>query len=40
MGPPTPIGGAVPLDTSIWILLILAVVMIVYVTIPRFKKAA
>lgn len=37
---PTPPGDIVPLDTNIWILLIIAIVMIAYVTLPRLKKAA
>jgi hypothetical protein len=37
---PTPPGLIVPLDTNIWILLIIAIVMIAYVTLPRLKKAA
>jgi hypothetical protein len=36
--PPPPEGGLVPLDTSIWILLIVAVALILYLTLPRFKK--
>jgi len=35
---PPPSGEPVPLDTSIWILLIVAVALILYLTLPRFKK--
>jgi len=34
----TPPGGVVPLDTNIWILLIIAVALIVCATLPRLKK--
>lgn len=34
----SPPGGTVPLDTSIWILLIVAVALILYVTLPSVKK--
>ncbi len=35
---PTPPGDVVPLDTNVWILLIIAIFMIFYVTVPRLKK--
>lgn len=37
---PTPPGDPVPLDTDIWILLVIAIVMIAYVALPKFKKAS
>jgi hypothetical protein len=37
---PTPPGDVVPLDTNAWILLIIAILMILYVTVPRLKKTA
>ena len=37
-GPPPPSGEQVPLDTSIWILLIVAVALILYLMLPRLKK--
>jgi hypothetical protein len=37
---PTPPGEAVPLDTNVWILLIIAILMILYVKVPRLKKIA
>lgn len=40
MGTPPPVGDQVPLDTNVWILLIIAVLMIAYVALPRLKKTA
>jgi len=37
---PTPPGDIVPLDTNVWVLLIIAILMIAYVTVPRLKKTA
>jgi hypothetical protein len=37
---PTPPGGTVPLDTNVWILLIIAILMILYVKAPSLKKIA
>jgi hypothetical protein len=39
-GTPPPVGDTVPLDTNVWILLIIAVLMIAYVALPRLKKTA
>jgi hypothetical protein len=39
-GPPTPQGDQVPLDTNVWVLLIIAVILIAYVAVPRLKKTA
>lgn len=36
----TPPGDVVPLDTNVWVLLIIAILMIAYVTVPRLKKTA
>jgi len=35
---PTPPGDTVPLDTNLWILVIIAIVVIAYVTLSRLKK--
>jgi len=37
---PTPVGDVVPLDTNLWILLTVAVVLIGYVAVFKFKKVA
>lgn len=39
-GPATPPGDAIPLDSDIWILLIMAISIIIYVALPKFKKAS
>lgn len=36
----TPVGDTVPLDTNVWVLLILAILLIAYVAVPRLKKSA
>jgi hypothetical protein len=36
----TPPGEVVPLDTNVWILLIIAVILIAYAAVPRLKKTA
>jgi hypothetical protein len=36
----TPPGDVVPLDTNIWVLLIIAILMIVYVALPGLRKKA
>ncbi|WP_170034470.1 hypothetical protein [Nonlabens xylanidelens] len=37
---PTPVGDVVPLDTNLWILLAVAVALIGYVAVSKFKKVA
>lgn len=38
--PPTPVGDVVPLDTNLWILLLVAIALIGYVAVFKFKKIA
>lgn len=37
---PTPVGDVVPLDTNLWILLAVAIALIGYVAVFKFKKVA
>lgn len=37
---PTPPGDVIPLDTDIWILLVIAMVIIAYVALPKLNKAS
>lgn len=36
----TPVGDVVPLDTNLWILLAVAIALIGYVAVFKFKKVA
>lgn len=37
---PTPPGDVIPLDSDIWVLLTMAVAIILYVALPKIKKAS
>ena len=37
---PTPPGDVIPLDSDIWVLLTIAVAIILYVALPKIKKAS